>query len=122
MTISIIKGKTNNIAKIESDSVSLHDVQSAIDLIADVLYGHRIDRIILNEGHFTKEFYDLNTGLLGGIIQKFSNYAVKVAIVGDFDLYMSNSFADFIYETNKGKTLFFVSNIDEAINKLSNLV
>jgi hypothetical protein len=60
----------------------------------------------------------LKTTLAGDILQKFSNYNVKLAIVGDFSIYTSQSLRDFIYESNKTGRIRFVNTIDEAIEAL----
>ncbi len=44
------------------------------------------------------DFFDLSTRLAGEILQKFINYHVKIAIIGDFSIYTSKSLKDFIYE------------------------
>jgi len=44
---------------------------------------------------------------------------VKIAIIGDFSVYPSKSLKDFIYECNKGKDVFFLSDEKQAIEKLS---
>lgn len=53
------------------------------------------------------------------ILQKFINYQFKFAIVGDFSGYTSKPLKDFIYESNKGRDIFFVSSEEDAIEKLS---
>ena len=52
-------------------------------------------------------------------MQKYINYGGRVAIYGDFSHYTSKPLKDFIYESNKGKDVFFVATEDEAIEKLS---
>ena len=64
-------------------------------------------------------FPKLQTGLAGDILQKFSNYRVKLAIVGDFSKYKSKSLHDFIRESNKGNRIFFAKNINDAMIKLT---
>ncbi|WP_083996437.1 DUF4180 domain-containing protein [Desulfosporosinus acididurans] len=54
-----------------------------------------------------EDFFDLKTKLAGEILQKFVNYHVRIAIVGDFSGYKSKSLKDFIYESNNGKDVFF---------------
>ncbi|MGZ4135560.1 MAG: DUF4180 domain-containing protein, partial [Tumebacillaceae bacterium] len=61
---------------------------------------------------------DLKTRLAGEILQKFINYRVKVAIVGDFSMYSSRSLQDFIYESNGGTDIFFLPTEQQAIEKL----
>jgi len=56
----------------------------------------------------------LKTGLAGEILQKFSNYYVELAIVGDFSKYSSKNLQDFIYESNKVGRINFVSSVEEA--------
>ena len=63
-------------------------------------------------------FFVLSTGVAGEVAQKFVNYKMRFAIIGDFSGYTSKSLQDFIYESNKGKHLFFVANEDEAIARL----
>ena len=42
----------------------------------------------------------------------------KVAIVGDFEIYSSKSLRDFIYESNRGSQVFFLSTEEAAVKKL----
>lgn len=61
----------------------------------------------------------LKTRLAGEILQKFVNYNIKVAIIGDFTIYTSKSLRDFMYESNKGKDIFFSPSVNDAIEILS---
>ena len=65
------------------------------------------------------DFFVLSTGVAGEILQKFTNYQVKLAIFGDYTKYTSNPLLDFIYESNKGDHILFVATEDEAIERLS---
>ncbi|WQD36273.1 DUF4180 domain-containing protein [Sphingobacterium spiritivorum] len=64
-------------------------------------------------------FFDLRTGIADEILQKFSNYRVQLAIVGEYSKYNSKSLTDFIYESNKGRHINFVNSMEEALNVLS---
>jgi hypothetical protein len=64
------------------------------------------------------DFFDLKSGLAGEILQKFSNYRVKLALAGDFSEIRSKSLKDFIRECNRGKTIFFVNSINDALSRL----
>jgi len=44
---------------------------------------------------------------------------VKLAIVGDFTNIKSKSLGDFIRESNRGRTVNFVSSVEEAVEKLT---
>lgn len=119
MEITKIKENNLEIAIVNSNEILITDVQSALDFMATVRYEVGCDRIILNKSVIVEDFFHLKTRLAGEILQKFINYHVKIAILGDFSMYESKSMKDFIYESNKGKDIFFLSNEIEAINKLS---
>lgn len=90
-----------------------------MDLIAEYSFSQGVERLAVHKHCFKEEFFDLKTGLLGEILQKFANYRCKLAIMGDFSTYASKSLRDFIYECNSGKDIFFVENIESAKEKLS---
>jgi hypothetical protein len=48
------------------------------------------------------------------------NYGCKLAIVGEFDKYASNSLNAFILECNRGHQLFFVGDIEKAKEMFDN--
>ncbi|WP_426952112.1 DUF4180 domain-containing protein [Bacillus mycoides] len=110
-----------NIAVVRNDTVLISDVQSALDLMATVQYEADSKWIVINKSLISESFFDLKTRLAGDILQKFINYSVKIAIVGDFSMYTSKSLKDFIYECNKGKDIFFLATEQQAIEKLSSL-
>lgn len=110
-----------NIAVVRNDTVLISDVQSALDLMATVQYEADSKRIAINKLLISESFFDLKTRLAGDILQKFINYSVKIAIIGDFSMYTSKSLKDFIYECNKGKDIFFLATEQQAIEKLSSL-
>jgi len=109
------------IAVLSSNDLLITDVQSALDLIATVNYEVGCNRIILDKSLICEDFFDLKTRLAGEILQKFITYQFKIAIVGDFSVYTSKSLADFIYECNQGKDIFFLSDEKQAIEKLKNI-
>jgi len=107
------------IAQVESDEVLITDVQSALDLMATVRYETGADRMILPKTAMDERFFVLSSGLAGDILQKFVNYQLIVAIVGDYSGYTSKPLRDFIYESNNANHVFFVPTVEEAIQKLS---
>jgi hypothetical protein len=118
MRIEKVEVDGGNLAVVSSDEVVVVDVQSALDLMATVQYEAGCDRIVLNKSLLSERFFDLKTRLAGEILQKFINYRVKVAIVGDFSMYSSRSLQDFIYESNGGTDIFFLPTEEQAIEKL----
>lgn len=119
MKISVVKENNTEIAVVDSSEILISDVQSALDFIATIGFETGCTRIVLNKSAVCEDFFDLSTRLAGEILQKFVNYQVKIAIVGDFSVYTSKSLKDFIYESNKGKDIFFLPDEKQAVEKLS---
>ena len=121
MKITSIKENNVEIAVVSSSETLITDVQSALDFMATVTYETGCDRIVLNKSALCEDFFNLKTKLAGDILQKYVNYHVKIAIVGDYSVYTSNSLKDFIYESNKGNNIFFLANEKQGIEKLSKI-
>jgi len=117
MKIELHQAGEMKVAEILSEEILIREVQDALDLMADCGYqGAR--RIILYEGSLLPDFFDLKSGLAGEILQKFSNYQVKLAIIGDYSQYSSKSLKDLIFESNRQQQISFVGSLDEALNVL----
>ncbi|WP_405110238.1 DUF4180 domain-containing protein [Paenibacillus sp. FSL K6-1217] len=119
MNITTIEAGGRIIAIVSGNEAVVGDVQSALDLMATVRYETDCDRIVIHKALLSEEFFDLKTRLAGEILQKFINYQVKAAVVGDFSSYTSRSLRDFIYECNNGKDIFFVADEEQAVERLS---
>ena len=119
MDINLININDVYIAEIVSDTVEINNAQDALDILANCAY-QDARRIIIDQKNITDSFFDLKTTLAGDILQKFSNYNVKLAVVGDFSGYSSKSLRDFIYESNKAGRISFVTTKDEAVEALLN--
>ncbi|HFK5543171.1 TPA: DUF4180 domain-containing protein [Elizabethkingia anophelis] len=101
------------VAELSSDKVLIQQIKDGLDLLAD-LYYLGFDKIIIGEQNIVPDFFDLKNKMAGEILQKFSNYKMKLTIVGSFS-YESKSLKDFIYECNKGKLVNFVNTLSEAL-------
>lgn len=88
-------------------------MQDALDLIGNCGYLGAA-HVIVHETQITPEFFDLKTGLAGEILQKFSNYGMRLAIVGDFAKYASGSLQDFIRESNRTGLILFTGSAEAA--------
>ena len=119
MNIDTIQVNGEIVAQIETEETLISDVQSALDLMATVRYETGADCLALPKAALDERFFVLSSGLAGDILQKFVNYQMKLAIIGDFSGYTSKPLRDFIYESNQGKHVFFVSSKEEALNKLT---
>ncbi|AZA83974.1 DUF4180 domain-containing protein [Chryseobacterium lactis] len=106
------------IAEVISEGLLIHSAQDGLDLMGDVYY-QGFDKVIIYEKNITPDFFDLKTKMAGDILQKFSNYRIALAIVGDFSKYESKSLKDFIFESNKTKHINFVAMLEEALENFS---
>lgn len=106
------------VAEIISENVELREVQDALDLIADAGY-QGFDALIIHEKNIAPDFFDLKTRWAGEVLQKFTQYNFRIAIVGDFSKFSSKSLRDFIYESNKGKHVNFLDSVEAAVEVFS---
>jgi hypothetical protein len=118
MRIEIHQIKEKRIAEIISENVIIKETQDALDLMAECSMQDS-NKMILHEKNIIPGFFDLKTGLAGEILQKFTNYRVQLAIIGDFSKYTSKSLKDFIFESNKHGQINFLNSIDEAKERLA---
>ncbi|WOO37597.1 GNAT family N-acetyltransferase [Anaerocolumna sp. AGMB13020] len=119
MEITTIRRNSLLIAFVQEKEIVIKDIQSALDLLATVWYETGSNYLIITKESITEDFFVLSTRLAGEILQKFINYNIKVAITGDYSGYTSKPLKDFIYECNNGKDIFFLSTIEEAIDKFT---
>lgn len=104
--------------EIRSDQVLIRSEQDALDLMADIGYHHESHKIILYRENLGEDFFDLSSGMAGGILQKFSNYRVRLAVVGDFSGQGNQRMKEFIMESNKGRQVNFVMDLAQALEAL----
>jgi len=102
------------IATLTDNKFIICEVQDILDIMGN-LFPLDCKKFVVHEGNLHSDFFDLRTGLAGDILQKFSNYRVQLAVVGDFSKYESKSLRDFITESNKAKLIFFVPDMESAI-------
>ncbi len=110
------------VAVVSSDNKVITDVDSALDLLMSAKYEAGTKYIAVDKKLVIEDFFVLSSGLAGEILQKYINYGGKIAIYGDYSHYTSKPLKDFIYESNKGKDVFFVATKEEAIQKIANII
>ncbi|WP_461788302.1 DUF4180 domain-containing protein [Pedobacter sp.] len=108
----------NGIGQLISTDAVINSVEDGTDLVGNA-YFQGVNKLIIDEKQLTPRFFDLSTKLAGEILQKFSNYQIKLAIVGDLKKFESNSLKDFIFESNKAGQINFVNSTLEAISALN---
>lgn len=84
----------------------------AIDLISHCA-SHDVDLLLFEQGSLPDSFFELKTGFAGAVLQKFSNYRVKAALIISEDK-LTGRFAELAYESNRGKYFRLFSERSEA--------
>jgi Domain of unknown function (DUF4180) len=92
-------------------SVNDAEIRAAPDSAAliSLAIEHQATLVILPVNEVDGAFFQLKTGVAGDLIQKFVNYRLRLAIIGDVAAYAEQSAAlrALISESNRGKTLWF---------------
>lgn len=118
MDIKISEQNGSRVAVIGGTDCRIAGAQDALDLIATLGYEYGAQKFTLPQGALDPRFFDLSTGLAGEILQKFVNYRAHVAIIGDFSAPRSQSLADFIRESNRRGSIFFLPDEESALAAL----
>ena len=88
---------------------------AAMDVIASLRYETGASAVVLYKDCLDESFFRLSSKMAGEVLQKFVNYKMRLAIVGDFSHYTSKPLRDFIYESNKGSQVGFWPAEEEAL-------
>ncbi len=118
MEIKIHNINNTKIAEVISDKIIIKSIDDGTDLVGN-LYYQDLGNVILYEQNISSDFFDLKTKIAGEILQKFSNYRIRLVIVGHFEKYHSKSLRDFVLESNKSRHINFVETFSEALEKLA---
>ncbi len=106
------------IAEPDTKQMVIDEPQDALDLMANASY-QGAGSVILYETSLNPAFFDLRSGLAGEVMLKFTNYRMKLAVIGEFKKYQSKSLQAFIAESNRGNQFYFVPDRETAIAKLT---
>ena len=100
--------------------VPVGDDREAVQLIAAAHYEHQAEWVALRAELLGDEFFELRSGRAGAIAQKFVDYHMRLAVVGDIadKVATSTSLADWVRETNRGRSLWFVPDLDALADRL----
>ena len=118
MNTTALTHNGQTVAFIDSPTPCIYTAADGMDIIATAHYELSAAGCIIMKTALDETFFDLSTGLAGEIMQKFSNYRMKAAIVRDFSAYESNALKSFIYESNKIGHVLFLPTVDDALQAL----
>lgn len=101
------------------DGPKVNGEGDALDVIGDA-FGQEADLVLIPAERLAADFFTLRTRVAGEIVQKFVNYRLRLAIVGDISRQVAASPAlrDFVAESNRGTQLWFVATPDDLGERL----
>src|ERR1700722_17488282 len=102
-----------------TDGSKLQTYSDAVDLIGKT-FEDRATVVVIPVECLDDEFFQLKTRIAGELIQKFVQYRRRLVMVGDFLRHLAESSAlrAFVAESNRGKEVWFLANLDELNQRL----
>ncbi|MDT3395641.1 DUF4180 domain-containing protein [Streptomyces sp. B1866] len=94
------------------DGEPLRTARDALDVIGEAGY-LGADWVALPAARLADDFFQLRTGVAGEIVQKFANYRLRLAVLGDVSRHTAASTAlrDFVRECDRGNQLWFLPDL-----------
>ncbi|MBM0233868.1 DUF4180 domain-containing protein [Micromonospora sp. STR1_7] len=92
--------------------------QDALDLIGAAFLGAQVVAVPANR--LDDRFFSLGTRFAGDVMQKFVNYRVRLAVIGDISAQLENSSAlrALVHESNQAGHIWFVPDLDALDDRL----
>ena len=97
---------------VPEDTHRIANESDALPLISEAR-SQNADWVAVPVANLAPAFFDLQTRLAGGVLQKFVNYGVRVIVLGHIDDYLARSSAlrAFVMERNRGNTVWFADDL-----------
>ena len=94
------------------DGPSLAGDRDLSDLIGE-LFGSGARFVAVPLARLGPEFLRLSSGVAGQVLQKLVNYRFQIAVIGDVSAAAaaSDPLRDFVRESNRGETVWFVADL-----------
>lgn len=115
----IVEIGNSRVLRFGQEGPILRTAADANDFISEA-WSTEADVLAIPVERLGPDFLTLSTRVAGEVFQKFVNYGLRCAIVGDIAPALDGSGAlrDFVRETNKGNSIWFVSEFDELRRRL----
>lgn len=97
-----------------SDGPPIASESDATDVLGDA-FADEAGLVAIPVERLDPEFFRLRSGLAGAVTQKFAQYGVQLAVVGDVSRWTAEPgpVADWVRESNRGRQLRFVADVTE---------
>ncbi|AVV44327.1 DUF4180 domain-containing protein [Streptomyces sp. ID05-04B] len=120
MTGTLVTLYGTRVLQCAPDGPPLDGERAALDLIGDA-FGQDAQLVAVPAERIGEDFFRLRSGVAGEVVQKFVNYRIRLAVVGDVSRRLAESSAlrDFVREANRGSQLWFLADdgaLDDRLN------
>jgi hypothetical protein len=101
------------------EGAPLDTVEAATEMVGDAAWG-QAELVVIPVVRLTDDFFELKTGFAGEVTQKFVNYRLQLAIVGDIESRADESVSlrAWVTESNRGRQLWFVPTFEALEERL----
>lgn len=96
----------------DPDGPPVATVQDALDLIGAAFLGAEV--VAVPASRLDESFFELGTRFAGEVMQKFVNYRLRLAVVGDISAHVdaSPALSALVRESNGGGHVWFVPDLE----------
>ncbi|NBE83243.1 DUF4180 domain-containing protein [Micromonospora rubida] len=93
--------------------------QDALDLIGAAFLGAEV--VAVPASRLGEDFFSLGTGFAGEVMQKFVNYRLRLAVLGDISRHLAASSAlrALVHESNRAEHVWFLPDLDALKARLT---
>ena len=104
----------------DPDGPPIATERDALDLIGAAFLGATV--VAVPAGRLAPAFFTLGTRFAGEVMQKFVNYRLRLAVVGDISAHLERSGAlrALVAESNRHDQVWFVPDLDALEERLRN--
>lgn len=104
---------------LEAEGEPISTPDDASDLVGTA-WSHQASTIAVPAERLDPEFFRLRSGIAGEITQKFVNYRLRLAVIGDISKPIGKSTAlrDYVRESNRGDHIWFLADEEALAEKL----
>lgn len=108
-----------SLLKLDTAGVALESERDATDVIGEAL-GAGAETVVVPMERLGADFFKLETRKAGLFIQKFTNYRIRLVVLGDISAHLAASrvLTDFVRESNRGDSVWFLTDNDALSAKL----
>jgi hypothetical protein len=109
-TIAEVEGRRAYVCHADGPPIAAD--RGVTDILGET-FGHEVRLVVIPVARLSPAVLDLKTRLAGEVLQKFVDYGRQVVILGDISRALAGSRAlrDFVRESNRGRSVWFVPDL-----------